>query len=165
MVRYNKNVENFGVYLKEVLKYSCKIYAISVVIFLPLAIYCIVVGYITKDKEVCIMGGSAAVLTVMSVVVILQRYLVIKKTLKMFFKNADSQGNLNFLLEVIDEKLSITCINTGEITKIGKDNIKKLSRTKNMIFIRTYTKGLVSLPNNKEVRDLLETGNMFSDKK
>ena len=165
MVRYNRNIENFGVYLKEILKYSCKIYAISVVLFLPLAIYCIVVGYITKDKEICIMGGSAAVLTVMSVVVILQRYLVTKRTLKMSFKNADLQGNLNFSLEVIDEKLSITCINTGEITKIGKDNIKKLSRTKNMIFIRTYTKGLIALQNNKEVWDLLESNNMLPDKK
>lgn len=165
MVRYSRNAEKFGVYLKEITKYVCKIYAIFAAVGLAVAVYGFVFGCITKEYEAFTLGGSGAVVTIICAVIISEKYLRIKNRLKQSFKNADSQGNLNFLLEVIDEKLSITCINTGEITKIGKDNIKKLSRTKNMIFIRTYTKGLIALQNNKEVWDLLESNNMLPDKK
>lgn len=165
MIKYNKNIKNYKLYLKETLKYVCKVYVILAVLFLPLAIYCIVISCITKDKEAFIMGCSAAAIAVLSIVVILQRYLVIKKALKMSFENVDLQGNLNYMLEVVDEKLFITCINTGEITKIRKDNIKKISQAKNIIFIRTFVKSLISLPNNKEIRDLLKTNNMIPNKK
>mgnify|MGYP007047937461 CR=1 FL=1 len=165
MIKYNKNIKNYRLYLKETLKYVCKVYAILAILFLPLAIYCIVISCITKDKEAFIMGGSAAAIAVLSIVVILQRYLVIKKALKMSFKNVDLQGNLNYTLEVIDETLIITCLNTGEVNKIRKNDIKKFAYAKNTIFIRVGVTELVTLQNDKEVRDLLKTNNMIPNKK
>ncbi|HBK02688.1 MAG TPA: hypothetical protein DDY77_06645 [Clostridiales bacterium] len=151
--------------MKEIFNYVCKVYVILAVLFLPLAIYCIVISCITKDKEAFIMGGSAAAIAVLSIVVILQRYLVIKKALKMSFKNVDLQGNLNYTLEVIDETLIITCLNTGEVNKIRKNDIKKFAYAKNSIFIRVGVTGLVTLQNDKEVRDFLKNNNMIANKK
>ncbi len=165
MVRYSRNAEKFGVYLKEITKYVCKIYAIFAAVGLAVAVYGFVFGCITKEYEAFTLGGSGAVVTIICAVIISEKYLRIKNRLKQSFKNADSQGNLNFSLKFVDETLLITCLNTGEVNKINKRDIKKVSYANNTIFIRAGVTGLVTLSNDKKVRDFLETNAMLPDKK
>lgn len=154
MVNYQKNKKELSMYLREMIKIICKPQIILAIIFTPLAVFLLAVGYL-DDEEALTMGYSSLALAFFCIYLIIRYTLIFKKIMNKWFEDADENGALNFSIEIVNNNIVLKCINTGTISLLKKKDIKKVILTNKIIFAKTTLGQYFTFPKNKEIEQLI----------
>jgi|GEM_PF-4496234 len=109
---------------------------IAIVVFVPM-IVCLVLGILYKDWETTSAGISFGIIWILSVLIIMTRYIHLKKSFLYAWKN-DCDGILTYMIEKRESTFIITNVNKNKSIEIPFQIIKGIWKSKNA-FIIVYT--------------------------
>lgn len=132
-----------------------KILAIIAMIALPLAIFLIVMGHISADRDGLIMGYSCLAIAVWDTAVCTMLYFTVKKLLLADFAKYAQDGKIDYSFERTGDAFKIIRHNDGYTFTFDKSDIKKTSKTKMIIALFLMDKRIVVLPMREDVFQLL----------
>ena len=155
MVNYVKREKELSMYCIESIKILCKPAIILSLIALPLSVYYLVVGYVV-DSEALILGYSSLVIFAESIIYITVTAIRVKSRLLKSFKESIKNGMSEFNITFVDDTYIINNISMGVETKIKKEEIKKIRKTKKIIMVKLQTNVVHLFPNKVEIREIFE---------
>ena len=132
-----------------------KILAIIAMIALPLAIFLIVMGYISADKDGLIMGYSCLVIVIWDTTVCTMLYFTVRKLLFREFSKYAQDGKIDYSFERTGDTFKIIRRIDGYVFTFDKTDIKKMGKTKIIIALFLMDKRIVVLPMREDVLQLL----------
>ena len=140
-------------YCIESIKILCKPAIIISLIAFPMSVYFLVIGFVV-DSEALVLGFSSLGIVAVSIINIIANATILKSRLSKLFKeimkNGISESNITF----VDDTYIINNINTGVETRIKKEEIKKIGKTKKIIMVITQTNAVLLLPNKVEIQEM-----------
>ena len=132
-----------------------KILAIIAMIALPLAIFLIVMGHISADRDGLIMGYSCLAIAVWDITVCTMLYFTVRKLLFREFSKYAQDGKIDYSFERTGDTFKIIRHNDGHTFTFAKSDIKKTGKTKIIIALFLKDKRIVILPMREDVFQLL----------
>ena len=132
-----------------------KTLAIIAMVALPLAIFLIVMGHISADKDGLIMGYSCLAIAVWDTAVCTMLYFTVKKFLCADFAKYAQDGKIDYSFARTGDSFKIVRHNDGYAFTFDKSDIKKTGKTKMVIALFLRDKRIVVLPMREDVSRLL----------
>lgn len=164
MTYYKKNIKDLNVYLKEIVKHSCKPLFISILILIPLIIYFLLVGYLADDEALRYGYGLLAII-IMIMIYIIRVIFACKKNMKLYFKKANSNGEIEYGIYLDNNEFVIENFTNKTINRICKSEIIKIKSTKRIIFIKLVDKSSVFFPKTDELVEFFNKNLIVNSKK
>jgi hypothetical protein len=153
MIKFSKKISDLNTYLKEMLLALYKSLMIIELIFIPFIIYFFLVGFFV-NKEAFLYGCSILGIFVINLLKILKMFILFKKNLKIYFKDINNKGEIEFSIYLEYEEYVIENITTKKTGRIKKDEIKFITKSKNCIFIKTTNEQIFFFPRTSALTDL-----------
>ncbi len=157
MIYYEKRKNELKVYLKDFVLSICKPFLIAFFVSLAMSIYILIFAYIYGAKrEDLINGYSLLGIAMLMLYLILIFRIRYKKSLQRMFEDVDENGILNFALEKKDSQYIVCLLNTQETTVIKLTDIKKKTKSKKMIYIKTNLNNIFFFPRTMEMDEFFD---------
>ena len=133
-----------------------KTLAIIAMVSLPLAIFLIVMGHVSADKDGLIGGYSFLAIAVWDIAVCLSAYFIIRKLLFADFAKYAQDGKIDYSFERTGDTFKIIRRNDGYAFIFDKTDIKKIGKTKVIIAVFLKDKRIAILPMREDILQLLK---------
>lgn len=160
MVDFKENVKDSKTYLWEKLWFSFRAYiVIGVMCFISMLFFFLVAFF--DDKEAFIYAFELLGLFIIIILFLVGVIIHYKKTLKNFFADANSEGNIELSISFDNDELVIENLSRKTVSKIRQREIKSVSTLGNAIFIKTTISEPFLLPKTRELLDFFEQNNFI----
>ncbi len=153
MVRFKKNVKDTKLYAWETTWFVAKVYIAIGIVCIPLIIYQFVIG-IFIDKDALGYGVTLLILLVIIILIIIRMYFYYKKNLNLYFRDADSNGDVEGTVSAGDDEYVMENLSGKSVCRLRKNDITKTKVTKNCLFIKTNANVVIFFPKTDEILDL-----------
>lgn len=155
MIGVKKNVKDIKVYAWETTWFVLKPFIIFGFILIPFTVYCFVAGNIPEHNvEILRYAYISLFVLVLLLLYVVRVYFYYKKNLKLYFRDADSDGNVEVAVSCEGDEYIMENLSGKSLSRLRKTDIKKTKVTKNCLFIRTKTNLVIFFPKTDEIPDL-----------
>ena len=127
---------------------------ISAIAF-PIALFLIVMGHISWDKEGLIMGYSALALAVVFLALYIALFLSLKKLMYADFLKYVKDGRIEYALERTGNTFKLIRRADEYVFRFDKSDIQKMDARKTIIVLYLKDKRIVTLPTREDIIELL----------
>ena len=154
MIEYSFNKTKNNLRINEIILSQIRPCLIIALVFVPLAIYFILIGHLF-DKELLINGYSSLFITIFMSIVSIVNYINIKKAINANL-NISDKDDITYTIDKDGNKYKIECVDIKKSIEFTKQEIKKIYQTKNLIIIKLKSKKIIDLPKEKEIIELFK---------
>lgn len=154
MIEYSFDKTKNNLRINEIVLSQIKPCLIIALVFVPLAIYFILIGYLF-DKELLINGYSSLFITIFMSIVSIVNYINIKKEINANL-NISDKDDITYTVDKDGNKYKIECVDNKKSIEFTKQEIKKIYQTKHLIIIKLKSKKIIDLPKEKEIIELFK---------
>lgn len=155
MIYYSKEQESLPARVKELTRSQMKIPLILLPIVFVFAVYFLVVGFLTDDREAWINAYSSVFLFVLLGIVSSTTFHRFKKQLYGAFGKVAVDGKVDYSIERNDGTFEVKNLNEGTNFVFSKSDISKIIIQKHIIVVKLRSRQVIDFPNMKEIRELL----------
>lgn len=160
MIYFKKNIKDLKIYLHEMVWFSCKSIIILDVVCIPFILYFFLVGFLA-DKEALTYAFGILLLFIVLLLIIIRMILFYRKNLKMFFSIVNVDGDVESSIYLDNDELVMENISRKTINRIKLSEIKSLTTTKNIIFVKTSLRQSLFFPKTKELVEFFEQNSII----
>ena len=153
MVSVKKNVRNLNSYAWESVLFVLKPLIIVGVICIPLTVFFLIVEYL-PNKEPLGYGYGLLLVLLAVVLIVVRVFFSYKKTLKLFFRDADTDGNVELTICIDNDEYVIENVSSKTVNRIKKSDVKKVKALKKCVFIKMVGNRFVFFPKTDEILNL-----------
>ena len=153
MISVKHNIKDLSIYTLEATWFVLKPLIIIGIICIPFALFFLLVG-IFVDKESIAYGSCVFYVLLFSILIVLRVYFHYRKVLKAYFRDANSDGNIELTISYNDNEYQIEAFSNKTVSTIKKTDIKAVKVMKKCVFIKTTTKQMIFFPRTDEVLQL-----------
>lgn len=155
MISIKKNVKDISVYAWETTWFVLKPFIIFGFILIPFTVYCFVTGNIPEHNIATLRNAYMSLFVLILLFLYVVRvYFYYKKNLKLYFRDADSDGNVEVTISCEGDEYLFENLSAKSVNRLRKTDIKKTKVTKNCLFIRTKTNLVIFFPKTDEILNL-----------
>ena len=155
MIKFTFAKANNKSRIKEITVSQIKPCMIIGLIFIPFAIYFILIGHLF-DSEFLINGYSSLFIVIFMGIVSILNYLKIKKEINANLNISTENDDINYTIERDEDKYKIECVDIKKTVEFTKQEIKKIYQTKSLIIIKLKSKEIIDLPKEQEILNLFQ---------
>lgn len=156
MIYFKNNIKDFKLYLSDLFWYTCKLWVIIDIFILPAGIYYLLKGI--NDKGLALYFGIFLLFCgIIGIQACIRIYISYKKSLKIFFQNANENGDVEKALDVVDDTLVIKNLSIDTVDKIKISHIKKIIKSNHLIILITTYKKALSFPKTNELEKFFDS--------
>ena len=156
MIYYSKVKESLPARVKELTLSQAKIPLILWPIVFVLAVYFLIVGFLTNDSEAWTNALASVFLVVLLGFVSFTTFHRFKTQVYQAFEQVAVNGKVDYSIERNDGTFEVKNLNEGTNFKFFKSDISKIIIQKHIIVVKLNSRQVIDFPNIKEIQDLLE---------
>lgn len=153
MVSFKKNIKYTKLYAWETTWFVSTVYIAIGIVCIPFIIYQFVIG-IFVNKDALGYGVTLLILWALIILIVIRTYFYYKKNLNLYFRDADSNGDVEGTVSVDGDEYVMENLSGKSIGRLRKTDIKKTKVTKNCLFIKTNANVVIFFPKTDEILDL-----------
>lgn len=155
MVNVKKNVKDINAYTWETVWFGLKKLNIIGIVFVPVVFTLLFLG-IFVNKNVFTYLPLAFFILLIFVLIYIRMYFYYKKCLKSYFKDANSDGDIELTISYNDNEYRIENLSNKTVAAIKKADIKTVKVMKKAVFIKTAMNEMIFFPKTAEVLELFD---------
>ena len=154
MISIRENIKDVNAYAWEAVWFVLKPLIIIGIICVPLTIFFLSIENLPSKGP---LGYGYMLLVVVVVVILLvaRMYFYYKKTLKLFFRDADMNGDIELTILFDNEEYVIENLANKTVSRLKKADIKKMKVLKKCVFIKTMANQVIFFPKTDDLIRLL----------
>lgn len=156
MIYYSKEKESLPARVKALTRAQAKIPFVLWLIVLVLAVYFLIVSFITNDREAWINAYASVFIVVISSASYLITFHRFKNQLYEAFDKVAVDGKVDYSIERNDGTFEVKNLNEGTNFIFHRSDISKIIIQENIIVVKLKSRRVTDFPNIKEIRALLE---------
>lgn len=157
MVNIKMNVKDINAYAWESVWFALKPLIAIGIICVPIALYCFIVGCIigfSTDRSMLNTGISMWTVLVFDLIIVARMFFLYKKTLKAFFRDANSDGDVESTISFDGNEYVFENLSKKTVNRLKKSDIKRVEALKKCVFIKTAYNQIIYVPKTEETLEL-----------